>query len=69
MGAPLSDRWKQWFGRAARTGLLQIPGIAQTAAGRNKRVLQYEDQYLLGMGPRTGQALLDLVKALHPELR
>ena len=50
-------------------GLLQIPGIAQTPAGRNKRVLQYEDQYLLGMGPRTGQALLDLVQALHPELR
>ena len=50
-------------------GLLQIPGLAQTPAGKNRRVLEYEDQYLLGLGPRTGQALLDLVKALHPELR
>jgi hypothetical protein len=32
-------------------------------------VLSFEDQYLLGLGPRTGQALMDLVKALHSELR
>jgi iron complex transport system substrate-binding protein len=50
-------------------GLLQIPGIAQTPAGRSRRVLEFEDQYLLGMGPRTGQALMDLVKAIHPELK
>jgi iron complex transport system substrate-binding protein len=50
-------------------GLLQTPGIAQTPAGQNRRVVDFDDQYLLGMGPRTGQALMDLVKALHPELR
>ena len=50
-------------------GLLQIPGIAQTPAGDKKRVLSYEDQYLLGMGPRAGQALMELVKALHPEVK
>ena len=50
-------------------GLLQIPGIAQTSAGRNRRVVEFEDQYLLGMGPRTGAALTDLIKALHRELR
>jgi len=50
-------------------GLLQIPGLAQTPAGKNRRVLEFEDQYLLGLGPRTGQALTDLVKAIHPELR
>jgi len=46
-----------------------LPGVAQTPAGRNRRVLDYEDQYLLGMGPRVGQALMDLVKGMHPELR
>ncbi len=50
-------------------GLLQIPGIAQTPAGEKKKVLAYEDQYLLGMGPRAGQALMELVRALHPELK
>lgn len=50
-------------------GLLQIPGIAETPAGRNRRVVALDDLYLLGMGPRTGQALRDLVLALHPELQ
>jgi iron complex transport system substrate-binding protein len=50
-------------------GLLAIPGVAQTPAGRDRRVLHYEDQYLLGLGPRVGQALTDLAKGLHPELR
>ncbi len=49
-------------------GLLQIPGVAQTSAGQQQRVLAYDDLYLLGMGPRTGQALRDLVHGLHPEL-
>lgn len=50
-------------------GLLKIPGVDQTPAGTNRRVLSYEDQYLLGMGPRTGQMLHELVLALHPELK
>lgn len=50
-------------------GLLQIPGMAQTPAGRQRRVIDMDDQYLLGLGPRTGKALMELVKALHPELR
>ncbi|MGH2531911.1 MAG: heme/hemin ABC transporter substrate-binding protein [Thermomicrobiales bacterium] len=49
-------------------GLLQIPGVAETPAGQNQTVLDYDDLYLLGMGPRTGQALHDLVIGLHPEL-
>jgi iron complex transport system substrate-binding protein len=50
-------------------GLLAMPGVAQTPAGQAKRVLHYEDQYLLGFGPRTGQALRELALDLHPELR
>jgi iron complex transport system substrate-binding protein len=49
-------------------GLLQIPGIAQTPAGKERRILDYDDQKLLGGGPRTGEALRQLVTDLHPRL-
>lgn len=49
-------------------GLLKIPGIAQTPAGKDRKVVSLDDQYLLGFGPRAGQALADLVRLLHPEL-
>ena len=46
-------------------GLLAIPGLADTPAGQARRVVALDDLYLLGMGPRTGQALADLVAAFH----
>jgi len=49
-------------------GLLKIPGIAETPAAQNGRILAFDDQYLLGLGPRIGQVLTDLVYGLHPEL-
>jgi iron complex transport system substrate-binding protein len=49
-------------------GFLALPGIAQTPAGQAGRVLVYEDLYLLGLGPRTGQLAAQLVRDLHPEL-
>ena len=42
-------------------GLLQIGGISQTPAGINRAVLAYDDQLLLGNGPRTGNLLKQLV--------
>jgi iron complex transport system substrate-binding protein len=50
-------------------GLLSLPGVAQTPAGKNRRIIHFEGQYLLGMGPRVGQVLMELTRALHPELR
>lgn len=47
---------------------LQMPGIAETPAGRTGSVLVYEDLYILGLAPRAGEALLELVLDLHPEL-
>lgn len=47
-------------------GLLEIPGVAQTPAGANRRILTYEDQYLLGNGPRTPALLRELVADLYP---
>ena len=46
-------------------GLLAIPGIDQTPAAQNRRVVAFEDQYLYGFGPRSGQLLAELVTAFH----
>ncbi len=48
--------------------LLTEPGIAQTPAAANDRVVSMEDLYLLGFGPRTGRAIADLARLLHPNL-
>ncbi len=49
-------------------GLLQISGIGQTPAGENQSVLDFDDLYFLGLGPRTGAALTEFVYGLHPDL-
>ncbi len=46
-------------------GLLEIPGVAQTRAGRNQRFVSMEDLYLLGFGPRLPEALRDLAAQLR----
>lgn len=49
-------------------GLLDIPGIAETPAGENGRVLVYDDRFLLGNGPRTGDLLDQLITDLHGDI-
>lgn len=44
--------------------VLQIPGIAQTPAAEKQQVIVFEDLYFIGMGPRTGDALLELAELL-----
>ena len=46
-------------------GLLEIPGVALTQAGRNQRFVSMEDLYLLGFGPRLPDALYDLAAQLR----
>lgn len=46
--------------------LLEQPGLSLTPAGKARRVLAFDDLYLLGFGPRTGAALADLARALAP---
>ncbi|WP_107080082.1 ABC transporter substrate-binding protein [Streptomyces sp. NBRC 109706] len=43
-------------------GLVEIPGIAQTPAGMNRRVASIEDGVLLNYGPRTDQVLASLAE-------
>jgi iron complex transport system substrate-binding protein len=47
---------------------LAQPGIAQTPAAAAGRIVSMDDLYLLGFGPRTGRAIVDLARLLHPEL-
>lgn len=46
-------------------GLVQIPGIAQTPAGRNRRVITEEDGLLYSFGARTPAALSALIQELY----
>ncbi|MEU9237487.1 heme/hemin ABC transporter substrate-binding protein [Streptomyces subrutilus] len=46
-------------------GLTKIPGVAQTPAGMDRRVLTVDDGVLLGYGPRTDQVLSSLVTQLY----
>ena len=41
-------------------GLLDLGGLGQTPAGQQRQVLAYDDQLLLGNGPRTAQMLARL---------
>jgi len=45
-------------------GLLQIQGIAQTTAGKNKKVIAMDGQLLTGFGPRLGKAVYTLSSQL-----
>ncbi|MBL57097.1 MAG: hemin ABC transporter substrate-binding protein [Flavobacteriales bacterium] len=41
-----------------------VPGILQTNAGKNKRIITMDGQYLSGFGPRVGKAALELNEKL-----
>jgi iron complex transport system substrate-binding protein len=46
-------------------GVLAIPGVASTTAGKNKAVITMEGQLLSGFGPRVGQAVAQLNSELN----
>jgi len=45
-------------------GLLKLPGVAQTAAGKNSAVIDVDDSLLLSFGPRTPSLVDALAKAM-----
>ena len=45
-------------------GLLKLPGVAQTRAGKNAAVIDVDDSLLLSFGPRTPSLVDALAKAL-----
>jgi iron complex transport system substrate-binding protein len=48
-----------------KAGLLKVPGVAQTTAGRTGRVVEMDGQLLSGFGPRLGQATAELAGKLQ----
>jgi len=45
--------------------IASLPGLSMTPAGRAKRVITLDDTLLLGFGPRLGEAVSQLARALH----
>jgi iron complex transport system substrate-binding protein len=45
--------------------LLAQPGLANTPAGRARRVVSFDALYLLGFGPRLPQAIAELARRVH----
>nr|WP_038171977.1 ABC transporter substrate-binding protein [Tomitella biformata] len=46
-------------------GLVTLPGIAQTPAGQNRRVIDMDDSVLLSFGPSTGTVIRSLTAAYY----
>jgi iron complex transport system substrate-binding protein len=46
-------------------GLVDLPGVAQTPAGEQRRVVDMDDGVLLNFGARTGQAVAALADAVY----
>jgi iron complex transport system substrate-binding protein len=45
-----------------------VPGVSLTNAGKNKRIVRFEEHDLIYFGPRTGENLIKLVHLLYPGL-
>jgi iron complex transport system substrate-binding protein len=46
-------------------GLVSLPGVAQTTAGKNRAVIAIDDSLLLSFGPRTPDLLLKISQAIE----
>ena len=45
-------------------GLIKLPGVAQTKAGKNRAIIDVDDSLLLSFGPRTPSLVEALAQAL-----
>ncbi|ESR23891.1 heme/hemin ABC transporter substrate-binding protein [Lutibaculum baratangense] len=52
----------------ANEEVLSLPALADTPAGRARRLVTMDGLYLLGFGPRTAHAVRDLAHAIYPDL-
>ena len=50
-------------------GLLAVPGMSATPAGRERNVVVVDLLSFIGFGPRVGGALTEFMGDLHPGLR
>ncbi len=45
--------------------ITDVPGVALTNAGKNKRIVRFEEHDLVYFGPRTGENVIKLMKLIH----
>jgi iron complex transport system substrate-binding protein len=50
------------------SGFLELPGVAQTDAGRNSAVVAVDDSLLLSFGPRTPALISSLAQSINAVL-
>lgn len=50
-------------------GVLKAPGVSLTEAAKQGSIYSMDGNYLLGFGPRMGQAVLALMGYLHPDIQ
>ena len=43
-----------------------VPGVALTNAGKNKKIVRFEEHDIIYFGPRSGENIIQLIKLLHP---
>ena len=53
-----------WKAIGGTEGLRKIPGVSETVAWRSHRIVEVDPLKFLGFGPRTGEAIAELRRAL-----
>ncbi len=46
--------------------ITSVPGVALTNAGKNKRIIRFEEHDIVYFGPRSGENIIKLINLLHP---
>ena len=46
-------------------GILEVQGVKETHAGKNKKIVEMDGQFLTGFGPRVGKAIEELHNKIH----
>lgn len=46
--------------------ITSVPGVSLTNAGKNKRIVRFEEHDIVYFGPRTGENIIKLINLLHP---
>ena len=46
--------------------IASVPGVSLTNAGKNKRIVRFEEHDLVYFGPRSGDNIINLIHLLHP---
>lgn len=47
-------------------GILEVQGVKETNAGKNKKIVEMDGQFLTGFGPRVTKAIEELHSKIHP---